>query len=141
MLFEKDGTYDGVFYPGGTVASGYYRGLSFPVKTPEEVAADKAKADADRPKQEVAAFKAALTGAGIDNSLIESFSVQGDNLTVVVTTQYNLLDYQTRLQGAQNFEKVWTVIHGSNAFLSITDHNGNEVGGTGFTGIWVQKEQ
>ncbi len=141
FIFEKDGTTDGVFYPGGTVSNGSYRGLLFPTKTPEQAAADKAQADADRPKREVAAFKAALTRAGIDNSIIESFSVQGNDLTIVVTTQYNLVDYQTRLQAAQNFEKLWTVIHGDNAFLSLTDHNGNEVGGTGLMGVWVQKEQ
>ncbi|MEI9998977.1 MAG: hypothetical protein WDO13_07300 [Verrucomicrobiota bacterium] len=72
----------------------------------------QAQADAARPKQEVAAFKAALANAGIDRSLVNSFSVQGDDLTIVVTSVYHQLDYQTRLQGAQNFEKVWTAIHG-----------------------------
>jgi hypothetical protein len=100
----------------------------------------QAKADADRPKREVEAFKAALATAGIDSSLVDSFSVQGDELTIRVTSLYHQIDYQTRLQGAQNFEKVWTMIHGEHAFLSITDLNGNEVGGTGFTGVWAQKE-
>jgi len=144
MLFEKDGTYDGVFYPGGTVSSGSYRGLSFPAKTPDEIVADKAK-PADS-KKEANDFIQTLASMGVDNTIVKSVSVEGDRLTIVVTDNFHIAPYQTRLQVAQNFEKLWAAIHppangNISVPLSITDYNGNEVGGTGLFGVWVQKEQ
>ena len=43
--------------------------------------------------------------------------------------------YQTRLQCAQNLEKLWLAVHkpteSFRAMLRITDSNGNEIGGEG----------
>lgn len=142
MIFEQDGTTDGVLYRGGTVSSGSYHGLAFPAKTPDEMKAGKEKADAERPKTERDAFLATLKAAGIDNTVVDSVSVNGDVLTIVVTNVFHTLPYQTRLQGAQNFQKLWGSIHGGSAIIRITDFNGNEVGGTSvWSGAWVQKEQ
>ena len=144
MLEDKDVTEDGVFHPRGTVSSGFYRGLEFPAKTPDEIAADKIK-PAD-PQKEEDDFVKTLASMGVDGAIVKSVSVEGDRLTIVVTNSFHVAPYQTRLQVAQNFEKLWAIIHPprkGNIYvpLSLTDYNGNEVGGTGMFGVWVQKEQ
>jgi hypothetical protein len=109
MLFEKDGTYDGVFYPGGTVSSGYYRDLDFPAKTPDEIAADNAKPE--DPEVDAKTFIQYLAKMGVDNTIVKSVSNDNDEAVIVVTEDFHAAPYQTRLQVVQNFQKSWTMIH------------------------------
>jgi hypothetical protein len=145
MLFEKDGTYDGVFYPGGTVSSGCYRGLDFPANVPGEPSAVSKLSPEDRAKEEQDLLFSELNALDKDHTFFQSVQVQGGWAKIVVKDAFHVAPYQSRLQMTQNLVKLWRAIHsptnGEGAPLTLTDYNGNEVGGTGLTGIWVQKEQ
>lgn len=61
-----------------------------------------------------------------------------------VENSWHFLPYQERLQGAQNLGALWKKFAQTNQpdgdIFRIVDLNGNEVGGSGLLGVWVQKE-
>lgn len=62
-----------------------------------------------------------------------------------VENSWHSLSYQVRFQGVQNLGALWKKFAQSNEpdseIFKVVDLNGNEVGGSGVFGIWVQKEQ
>ncbi len=102
----------------------------------------QAQADAERLVKEKEAFIAGLEQVGFDSSIVKSVSVRNNWVTIVVSNVFHVMSYQTRLQTAQDFEKIWSAVHTETnddpAAVRITDYNGNEVGGSGLMGIWVK---
>lgn len=82
-------------------------------------------------------------GAG---SLIHEIKTDGYNATITVANGWHYMVYQERLQSAQNLWKIWATLSDppeyDHAFISITDYNGNRVGGSRWLAgslIWVKK--
>jgi hypothetical protein len=114
-------------------------------KRDADLATDREAAQA-RQKQNLDRLMTSLSSAGIDNSIIESFSVQGDTVTMTVSNVWHLTAYQIRLQAAQNLWKLWASIASpaepDKARIKLVDFNGNEVGGSRVLAgslIWVQE--
>lgn len=100
-----------------------------------ESQAAEAKVNADRH----ASMLALIDADPVASEIIESVRVATDVCEVKVKNLWHLKVKQIRLQDAQALHSMWTSIlpPGEIAVLSIVDLNGNKVGGTGFTGIWV----
>lgn len=97
-------------------------------------------------KRKLSAFIGVLKEAGIDSTVIESVSIKGDTLTIVVSNLWHSLNYQVRYQAAQKlWEHWWKINRAKNADFSrieIEDYSGNSVGGSRVWAgslIWVQK--
>lgn len=72
-----------------------------------------------------------------DVEVIESTAVRNDgSLVVAVQNGWHYDPKAIRLQAAQNIGKLWEACNPGCDF-SVVDLNGNEVGGRGFTGVWV----
>jgi len=70
---------------------------------------------------------------------VDSVSMRyGFLIVFTVTNRWHIQSYQARLQVAQAFRKIIRA-SGSNSNFVIEDFMGNEVGGLGFTGVWVQE--
>lgn len=73
------------------------------------------------------------------------YSIDGA-VTIFVSDTWHIEHYQRRLQNAQRLFQVWETIRssgeqsGNACIMTIADLNGNEVGGTGLLGVWVQKD-
>lgn len=82
--------------------------------------------------------------AKAERTIIQRVVVKNDNATLTVENAWHLMPYQLRLQAAQNLWKAWASIASptdpAKARISIVDINGNEVGGSGVLGIWVQEK-
>jgi len=128
VIFDKD----------GKVSSGSYHGLTLTESN------DKLSSE-DRAKEEQDLFFSELNALDKDHAFFKSVQVQDGWAKIVVKDAFHVAPYQSRLQMTQNLVKMWRAIHSPNndevSSLTLTDYNGNEVGGTGLTGVWVQKEQ
>lgn len=72
---------------------------------------------------------------------VESCRVTPEDTLVIVVDQSWLLEPKAlRLQAAQQFGKIWKRLDHTNlGVFSIVDMFGNEVGGYGFAGVWVNE--
>lgn len=96
------------------------------------------------PKGQRDLFLLTLRASGIDESLIEGVE-EGyvkNSIRIIVSNSWHLAPYQVRLQAAQNLQNLWAaaIPDDAVAMISIVDYNGNEVGGRGVFGVWVQKD-
>lgn len=108
-----------------------------------KAAAEQKKVD-DRRSKDVAdeeAFAALMEGLG-QQALIASISARNGYARITVRNLWHIRNYQIRLQDAQTLDRLWKSISSprepKKARISIVDYNGNEVGGTGVMGVWVQ---
>lgn len=108
-----------------------------------EEAENKRREIANR-RPPVEKFMETLRNAGITRDLIVSVSAKDKRLTIEVANIWHIMAYQIRLQAAQNLWSIWAGTVSPDqpdyATIKIVDGNGNEVGGSGFLGVWVQKE-
>jgi len=114
-----------------------------------EIEAEKARIlaeEKERPKKELDRFVKLIESIDTEGVLIDSASVNEGRLKVTVKSGWHYQPYQIRLQMAQNLWKVWATIHSPSepdrARISITDLNGNEVGGSRILAgslIWVKE--
>ncbi|HUY31440.1 MAG TPA: SHD1 domain-containing protein [Pirellulales bacterium] len=95
-------------------------------------------------------FMERLADKGIDRSMIGSVSVKGETATIrlsaTVSNEWDIAEYQRRLQLAQGLWKLWASIASpgdpDKARITLVDFNGNEVGGSRIRRgslIWVQQ--
>ena len=98
-------------------------------------------------KRDLDSFVTTLKTSGIDNSIIDRYSANDNQLTIVVTNAWHFQPYQIRLQAAQNLWNLWAKLRSPNdldkARIELTDYNGNSVGGSRWLAgslIWVKKE-
>lgn len=89
----------------------------------------------DTPEQSLEKWNQAFTGA----TFIESTAVNRHGILVVeVVNDWHYQPKPIRLQVAQKMHAVWRrVCKVGLRDFSIVDHNGNEVGGRGLSGVWV----
>lgn len=109
-------------------------------------AAERAKAEAAQKeiKGKLDAYSTALQSAEV--AIVDRVAVRrsGDIWTVTLTVGdiWHIHHKQIRLQDTQNLWKLWALVASpkdpDKARISIVDQNGNEVGGSGILGIWVQ---
>lgn len=98
-------------------------------------------------QSDLRSFMKVLKAAGIDNSVINSVSAEGNTLTIVVANAWHYEAYQIRLQAAQNLWAAWANIRSPDApdmaGIELTDLNGNSVGGSRLLAgslIWVKED-
>jgi len=114
-------------------------------KHAQEEAAKAAAEEAAKPSN-LDTFMSILKTAGVDNSIIDRVSQNGDSLTIVVANAWHYEPHQIRLQAAQNLWDIWARIRSpknpDKARLELTDLNGNSVGGSRVLAgslIWVKE--
>ncbi|HWH75780.1 MAG TPA: hypothetical protein VNT76_00360 [Candidatus Binatus sp.] len=117
-----------------------------PQQTDDEIAAEteksrlKAITSEARDAENLEKLLTILHKGGITKATVDSVSISGPTATFRVSNSWHARHYQVRYQAAQNLYAIWQSAFGNEAVaMEITDRNGNEVGGFGFTGVWVQK--
>lgn len=89
------------------------------------------------------AFLSILRERGIGSDIV-SRAERGSAdyvLAVYVTTEWQLMPYILRLKSAQFFEQQWSAALGKRGIVNIFDDFGREIGGTGITGTWAEKDE
>jgi hypothetical protein len=109
-----------------------------PVETPQ-AEADVPEGPTEQDQREASEIKFGLAAEdlpGVASSRVDDFG----KLIVQVEQAWHFIPKQLRLQGAQDIGKVWKRCdHSRRGWFSLVDVNGNEVGGSGFTGVWVSE--
>lgn len=67
--------------------------------------------------------------------------VHGDDVTVTMSPAFSLQPYELRLRVAQTMLRMWADCCGQDGLPTMTMQatTGREIGGSGFTGVWVEK--
>lgn len=136
------------------VAVSYHFGIDLPFLPAHEEAID-VNANHGASVQDAETFRLLTINGARAPQNDESYAPEGqyiisynmphgsDTLELTLSSAWNLLDYSTRLQYANNIAKRWQKLHAPyRALFTLYDLSGKEIGGRTPTGsVWVQMEQ
>lgn len=91
----------------------------------------------DRDKLEC--FRAAVADL-IKAGAVSAIEVENDDAAITVTAAWSVQNYRLRFDAAARMLILWQkCADDSNASITLLSPGGREVGGVGFTGLWVEK--